>query len=117
MAIAAARTTTITYSGDVLGTHTIAAASSAASPGTVEIKTLALGANTITPPTGGSTPLSVTCVPPSGNAQTLTLKGVTGDTGIALSLTAPFTVTLGTGTTTFVITAGGTVTGMILYWT
>ena len=117
MAVTATRSTTITYTVDTVGTQVINAASNAASPGSVEIKTLASGANTITPPTGGSSPVSVTCVPPAGNTQTLTLKGVTGDTGFGLHLTDPFTVTLATTTTTFVITAGGTVTGMRMYWT
>ena len=116
MAVTAARSTTITYASDVVATHIINAASSAASPGSVEIKTLASGANTITPPTGGSTPVSVTCVPPAGNTQTITLKGVTGDTGFLMHLTDPFTLTLATGTTTFVLTAGGTITGMRFYW-
>lgn len=117
MAVTATRTTTITYSVDTVGTQQIAAASNTASPGSVEIKTLASGANTITPPTGGSTAVSCTCVPPAANAVTITLKGVTGDTGIAMHLTDPFTVSLASGTTTFVITAGATLTGMRFYWT
>ena len=117
MAVTATRTTTIVYSVDTVGTQTISAASNTSSPGSVEIKTLASGANTITPPTGGSTAKSCTCVPPSGNAVTITLKGVTGDTGIACHLTDPFTVSLAAGTTTFVLTAGAELTGMRLYLT
>ena len=117
MATTSTRVTTITYSTDLVGSHTISAASNTASPGTVEIKSLVSGANTITPPTGGTTPKACTIVPPASNAVTMTLKGVTGDTGIALHLTDPFTVSLSTGTTTFVITAGAALTGIRLYWT
>lgn len=116
MSVTATRTTTIVYSGDVTGTETISAASNAASPGSVEVKTLSSGANTITVPTGGTTPTAVTIVPPTGNTQTITLKGVTGDTGVGLHLTDPFTVSLAAATSTFVLTAGGTITGMRFYW-
>lgn len=117
MATTATRSTTITYSGTVVGTETVSAASNAASPGQVEIKTLASGANTITVPTGGSTAVSCTIIPPAGNTQTLTLKGVTGDTGVGLHLTDPSTVALAAATATFVLTAGGTITGVVLMWT
>ncbi len=117
MATSAARTTTLTYTGDVVGVQLIAAAANAASPGTMEIKTLASGANTITPPTGGTSPVAVTVVPPVGNVVTLTLKGVTGDTGIGLHLTDPFTVTLATPTTTFCLTTNAILTGIKFFWT
>lgn len=116
MAVAAARTTTITFTGDVTATETISAASNAASPGSVTLHTLASGANTITAPTGGSTPVAATIVPPAGNTQTLTLKGVTGDTGVGLHLTDPSTIALAAATTTFVLTAGGTITGLRIHW-
>lgn len=116
MSVASTRTTTIVFSGDTVGTQTVAAASNAASPGQVELKTLASGANTITAPTGGSTPTACTILPPSGNTQTITLKGVTGDTGVALHLTDPTTIALASSVTTFVLTAGGTITGIRLYW-
>jgi len=111
------RIISIGYTGDVTATETLNAASNTVSPGTFEIKTLASGANTITPPTGGSTPIACTVVPPAGNVVTLTLKGLTGDTGIGLHLTEPFTVSLATGTTTFVLTTSATLTGIRLYWT
>lgn len=116
MSVAATRVTTIVYTGDTAGTETISAASNAASPGSIEIKTLASGANTITVPTGGSTPTACTILPPAGNIQTIILKGVTGDTGVGLHLTDPFTVSLASTTATFVLTAGGTITGIRLYW-
>jgi hypothetical protein len=83
----------------------------------MEIKILASGANTITPP-AGSTPVSVTIVPPAGNVITITLKGVTGDTGILLHPTDPTTIALGSPTATFVLTAGSLfASGVRFYWT
>lgn len=116
MSVSASRSQTITYTGDVTGVETVTAAVNAASPGSVELKTLASGANTITVPTGGSTVSACTILPPTGNTQTLTVKGVTGDTGVLLHLTDPTTLALATSVTTFVLTAGGTITGLRLYW-
>ena len=117
MAVTATRMTTIVYSGDAVGTENVSAASNAASPGQIQLITLSSGFNTITLPTGGSTVVSCTILPPVGNTQTLTLKGVTTDTGVALHLTDPTTVAFASSVTTFGITAGGTVTGMRLYYT
>lgn len=116
MSVSAIRTITIAYSGDVTGTESIVAATNLASAGAVEIKTLAAGANTITVPTGGTVPTAVTIVPPTGNTQTLVLKGVTGDTGIGLHLTDPSTIALAGSTAAFCLTAGNTITGLRLYW-
>ena len=116
MSVSAIRTTTLVFSGDVTGTETIVAATNASSPGVIEIKTLASGLNTITVPTGGTTPTACTIVPPLGNTQSITVKGVTGDTGIGLHLTDPSTIALGASVTTFVLTTGGTITGCRLYW-
>lgn len=86
------------------------------SPAVVQSLDLASGFNAINTTTcpalaraGG-----VFLIPPAGNTQTLTLKGVTGDTGIALSLTAPTFLSLTTSPPNFGITAGGTVTGFKL---
>lgn len=46
----------------------------------------------ITVPTGATAML---IIPPSSNAGTITLKGVTGDTGVALSKTLPSAIALG----------------------
>lgn len=116
MSTQSSRTVTIVFTGDVVGTQSVVAATNAASPGGVDIITLAGGVNTVTVPTGGTTPTAVTILPPSGNTQTLILKGVTGDTGVGLHLTDPTTIALAASVTTFVLTAGGTVTGLRLYW-
>jgi hypothetical protein len=116
MSTVATRTTLITFTGDVVGTEPIAAASNAASPAQIQLLTTASGANTLTAPTGGSTPTALTIIPPAGNVTTLTLKGVTGDTGIALHPTDPTTVALASGFTTCCLTTGGIITGVRLIW-
>ncbi len=117
MATTAARVTTITYTGDTTGVEALGAASNSASPGAIELKTLASGFNTITLPTGGSTVVACTIVPPSGNIVALTLKGVTGDTGVPLHLTDPTSIAFASGTTTFGLLAGGSLVGVRFYWT
>lgn len=116
MAVNATRSQIITYTGDVTGVETISAAANAASPGSVEIKSLASGFNTITVPTGGTTPTACTILPPTGNTVTLVLKGITGDTGVGLHLTDPTTVALASSTATFGLTTNNTLTGIRFYW-
>jgi hypothetical protein len=64
------------------------------------------GFNAITVPTGAT---AVLIEPPAANAQTITAKGVTGDTGIALSPTQPSVLSLGTSPS-LGLTVGGAVT-------
>lgn len=111
MAVTAARTVSINFTGDISASNTIAAANNAASPAGIESKVLSSGANTITPPTGVS---ACTIIPPSGNTVGLTLKGVTGDTGVALHLTDPTTIGLA-GTTAFCLTAASGVTVRLIW--
>ena len=48
-------------------------------------------------------------VPPTGNLSTITLKGVTGDTGVPLNVSAPTFVSLPNPPVAFGITTGGSV--------
>jgi hypothetical protein len=116
MATTANRTITTSYTGDVVGTEANAAAANAASLGALTIQNLASGFNTITCPVG-ATLTGVTIVPPVGNTQTITLKGVTGDTGIALHKTDPTSLGLDSAVTSIGLTAGGTITGIRFFWT
>lgn len=116
MAASATRSTTITFSGDVSGAEILNAATNAASPAQIQLLSLASGANTITAPTGGSTPTACTIIPPTGNAVSLTVKGVTGDTGIRIHNTDPTTIAIDSSVATFCLTAGNTVTGVRLVW-
>lgn len=117
MAIAAARSINCRFTGDFVANNTYLAASNSDSPGTTEIKTLALGDNTITPPSGGTTPKGCTIIPPSGNVTAITLKGVNGDTGVGLHLTDPTSIGLASPTATFVLNVGAEIEGVTLVWT
>ena len=109
----ARRTITIVYTAGVDGTQTIEALTNTSSPAEIEYVTLASGANTLTKPTGAR---CCTIVPPAGNTTAITLKGVTGDTGIALHLTDPAEVTMADAATSFCLTAAAELAGVRLFW-
>lgn len=117
MARTSNRSIVIRFAGTLVATNTYSAAENSATPGDIDIVTLASGANTITPPTGGSTPKACTIIPPAGNLSSITLKGVTGDTGVSLHLTDPTSIGLGAPAGTFVLTAGAEIVGVQLIWT
>jgi hypothetical protein len=56
---------------------------------------------------------AVCVIPPSANANTITLKGVTGDTGIALSKTQPTVIALTAGATWGITTGASTVLTLV----
>lgn len=117
MASASARSITLTSTGDYVFNQSFSAAANSSSPSQSDLVTLASGANTITPPAGGSSPKAVTIIPPAGNVVTITLKGVTGDTGVLLHPTDPTTIALGSTSATFVLTTSAILTGLRLIWT
>lgn len=88
------------------------------SPVTVQSINLISGANTInaTVCPALATAAGMFILPPVGNGTTLTLKGVTGDTGIAIAFTgAPSFISFAaTPPTSFVLTANSTLTGLLL---
>ena len=106
-----------TFTGGTVAQDNAIAAANPASPGVFQLINLASGANTITPPTGGASVTGVTINLPTGNTQTVTLKGVTGDTGVQLHPTDPTSLGLAASPGTFVLTAGGIITGVQLIWT
>ena len=116
MSATSTRKAVIVFSGDVGGTQEISAAENQASPAQIQIVTLASGLNTITVPTGGSTPKCCTIMKPSDNTTSITFKGVTGDTGVRLHDTDPDSISLHSGVTTFVLTTGAIITGIRLVW-
>lgn len=74
--------------------------------------TLASGNNTIAVPATATVAL---LIPPVGNAQTLTLKGASGDTGVALHKTFPTPIALEAGANAnLIIAAGATVNGFVV---
>ena len=101
-----------TITGTLSGTESLAASVSIASgvvPQTTQV-TLGNGANTVTVPANAN---GFLFTPASGNSQTLTLKGVSGDTGIALHPTNPLLLFFpASPPASLVITAGGATTGL-----
>jgi hypothetical protein len=117
MSVSGARGITVTFTGDVTATLSEPAAINAAAAGQIEVRTLNVGSTTITPPASGTTPTCCIIVPPAGNVNTITLKGIAADTGILLHPTDPTAIALGSPTNTFVITVGvGNITGLRLIW-
>ena len=83
-----------------------------------ELATLAIGANTVTLPSAtGFTVHGLAIVPPSLNEEEITLKGVSGDTGIALSATQVSVVQFGaTPPASIVLTVAAEIIGVRLIW-
>ena len=69
------------------------------------------GFNTLTRPAGAD---GAVIVPDPANTQTLTLKGITGDTGLALSKTIPSVIPCAAN---IGITAGGATTVAVRWFT
>lgn len=118
MAVNSARAIAINLTGDVILDKIYSAAANTVSPGSTTIHALTTGNNTITVPlVTGVTVKAATIIPPSTNTQTITLKGIAGDTGISLSLTEPSSIAFGTVPVSFVLTVGGNIDGLRIVWT
>lgn len=118
MAVSATRVITITFTGDVVGSETIQATANATSPGSITVHSLTTNTNTIVLPTGGTTVKAATIVPPTANAQTITLKSTTGDDGFPLSPSQPSSIAFGTTLPTEIyLNAGGVIDGLRIFWT
>jgi|SRR3990167_1221050 len=113
MAVAAIRTVSNVFTGDITAEVSSAAATNTSSPGKIDIVTLSSGANTITPP---SSARACTIIPPSSNTTLITLKGVAGDTGIVLHLTDPTSIAINSASSTFVLSAAAQLAGVRLIW-
>ena len=74
------------------------------------------GDNTITVPTSGAAPQAVWILPPAGNTQAITFKGLGADTGSKLHKTIPSMITLDPSVTSFVLNVAGTVTNIKFLW-
>lgn len=109
MAVESTRQIVIGMSGDFTYNQNIpeTPASNPTSPAILDSLVLSSGFNQIDKPTGA---IGITIYPPTGNVVTLTLKGITGDSGIALHLTHPLSIGLAASVTSFGITTNGSVT-------
>lgn len=107
------------FTGTTLGNAVDFQLFNAQSPCDVQSLNLVSGANTIN---AAACPAlasagGVWLIPPTGNIVTITLKGVTGDTGVALSMTAPtFLAFNSTPPTSFVLTTSDVINGFKLAW-
>ena len=120
MSVTSTRQITLTQIGDNLNNSiSVSAASNGSAPGDIDVFGLSAGDNTLTLPTGGTTPSGATLIPPAGNTQTLTLKGVGGDTGIRLSKVDPTSISFDSAAlpANIIVNAGGTVNGFRVVWT
>lgn len=117
MSVTSSRRIVLGFSGDITANLNTAAADHATSPGEVITLTLASGANTITAPIiSGIVVSSLTITPPSANTNLMTLKGVSGDTGVPLHLTDPTSIGLDTTFVSLVINAAAEIVGVRLVW-
>lgn len=105
----------VTFDGDA-GSMSKAwlAAENVAAPASIQPVELLTGNNTITVPVT-ATPGAVTIIKPSDNAETITFKGVNGDTGVKLHLTDPDSISLHGTIASFVLNVTGTI-DVILVW-
>lgn len=111
------RSTTLTYTGDLTLTQVVEAQENPASPGAIELKNLEVGDNTITVPVATSTTVvAVTIVPPDGNVNSILLKALPGDTGVALHVTQPMTLSIAPSQTSFVLTVETAIPGVRFFW-
>lgn len=118
MALTAVTTTSTVYSGGEVAssnevtqsnTNTNATATGAAN------YDLSSGFNSITVPTSYHVD-GFTLFPPSGNTTSITLKGITGDTGIRLHNTMASQIAINSSVTAIGITTGAAVTVRIAWW-
>lgn len=118
MSVTAVRVTTIVFTGDVQASNSLSAASNSTSPGSITVHALTTNTNTITVPTvTGIATKSATIVPPAANTNSITLKGTTADTGMAISKTDPTTIAFETAPSQFFLNAGGVIDGLRIFWT
>lgn len=112
MSKVASATIAVTVTGDGLNlvdSDTVQNTSTAVAPTSAN---LAAGPNVIQLPTGAT---RVKLKPPPTNALSLTLKGVTGDTGFLLAAGEPSYLSFDPSVTSFVLAAGGAVS-VLLEW-
>ena len=111
MPVTSNRKVTITFENDIEYSQEFESVQNGSSPGAIDVVALVAGPNTITVPTGAT---GATIIFPLTNTSQPTLKGIAGDTGIALALTSPTSIGLAT-VTSFVINVVTDVTVKIIW--
>jgi hypothetical protein len=115
MAVTSSVTVQVTLSGDVAMQQPFSALDNPTSPGQIDIITLNIGNNPITPPS--VVPSGLMIIPPAGNLTIITLKGINGDTGFPLNVVNPSYIPLDLTFTGLVLSVSANVVGVRLIWT
>lgn len=113
MAVAGTISVTGTLTGQPDGSRTVALGWTITAGLSAVTVGLSSGANTITVPTGCTL---IELVPPATNTETVTYKGISGDTGTQISKTKPTIIAWETGSS-FVLTTSGAIAGYTIYFT
>jgi len=117
MSTTSSKTIQIQFSGDIAFNEPFSSLDNASSPAKTDLVTLAIGANTITAPVvTGIVVTGLLIIPPAANINLITLKGITGDTGVALHKTDPTSLALDTTFVSLVLTVTVQVVGVRLVW-
>ena len=111
MSVTSNRSIVIQQSSDVEYTQEFSATANPDGSGQNQLVELSTGNNTITVPDNA---IAVTILMPADNDVQVTLKGVNGDTGIALSLLDPTSIGI-ESVTSFVLNAASGVTVRLIY--
>lgn len=101
-----------TVSGEPEGSSTIALSWTLTAAVSDALVGLSSGANTITVPTGTTL---VIIIPPTTNTETITLKGVSGDTGRQISKTKPTILAWETGSDFVLTTSAAIAAAKVLF--
>jgi hypothetical protein len=118
MSVTSSRTVQVQFSGDITGNIIQSALDNAVAFGKEDLVTLAIGANTISPPVvAGLVITGLTIIPPAANVNLITLKGITGDTGVPLHKTDPTSIALDPTFVSLILTVTVQVSGVRLIWT
>lgn len=118
MSITSSRNVQIHLSGDVTKEVIQSALDNTSAMDKSDLVTLNIGSNTITVPSiTGFTITGLTIIPPAGNTNVITLKGVGGDTGFPIHLTDPTSIGLGAAFASLVLSVTAQVVGVQLIWT
>lgn len=111
------RNVQIGFSGDVTLDVIQSALANDVSPAEAVLQSLLSGDNAITAPVVDAIVVTaLTIIPPAGNLNIITLKGVNGDTGIPLHLTDPSSISLDSTFVSLVLNAADDITGVRLIW-
>ena len=119
MSITSNITVTITQTGDIEANYSSEAVPNTAASGAISNLVLTSGTNTVTCPSTTVFQVRAALIkPPDDNTATITLKGVSGDTGILINPVNPTLLTFDTTatTTSFVLVASTTINAVQVIW-